>query len=700
MKTIITFVLTTVFIILNAQNMQPPKAKKIEKKLEKFGDVRIDNYYWLNDRENPEVIDYLKAENAYTEAQLKDTENFQQILFKEIKSRIKEDDASVPYKLNGYWYISKFRKGGEYPIYSRKKESLEAAEEIMFDVNEMAKPYSFYNLSGISVSENNEIAAFGEDTLSRRIYTIRFKDLKTGKIIADELQNTTGRSVWAADNKTVFYTRKDNTLRAYQIWKHILGTPQNQDQLIFEEKDETFNAYVYKSKSRQYIIIGSASTLSDEYRFIPANQPDAAFQIFQKREKGLEYNIEHFGDDFYIRTNKDGATNFKLMKTPVLNTGKENWKDVIAHREKVFLENFEIFKDYLVLEEKSGGLTQIIIRSWDEKTNFQLPFKEETYSAGIGNNPEFETNILRYDYTSMTTPNSVIDFNMQDKTSEIKKEQPVLGDFDKNNYESKRIWVTARDGAKIPVSIVYRKETKINADTPLLLYGYGSYGFSMDPYFSIARLSLLDRGFIYALAHIRGGQELGRPWYEDGKLLNKKNTFNDFVDISKHLIANNYTSEKHLYAMGGSAGGLLMGAIINQAPELYKGVVAQVPFVDVLTTMLDDSIPLTTGEYDEWGNPNDEIYYHYIKSYSPYDNIAKKNYPNLLITTGLHDSQVQYWEPAKWIAKLREMKTGNELLLLKTNMEAGHGGASGRFESLKETALEYAFLFKLEGITK
>lgn len=700
MKTIITFVLTTVFIILNAQNMQPPKAKKIEKKLEKFGDVRIDNYYWLNDRENPEVIDYLKAENAYTEAQLKDTENFQQILFKEIKSRIKEDDASVPYKLNGYWYISKFRKGGEYPIYSRKKESLEAAEEIMFDVNEMAKPYSFYNLSGISVSENNEIAAFGEDTLSRRIYTIRFKDLKTGKIIADELQNTTGRSVWAADNKTVFYTRKDNTLRAYQIWKHILGTPQNQDQLIFEEKDETFNAYVYKSKSRQYIIIGSASTLSDEYRFIPANKPDAAFQIFQKREKGLEYNIEHFGDDFYIRTNKDGATNFKLMKTPVLNTGKENWKDVIAHREKVFLENFEIFKDYLVLEEKSGGLTQIIIRSWDEKTNFQLPFKEETYSAGIGNNPEFETNILRYDYTSMTTPNSVIDFNMQDKTSEIKKEQPVLGDFDKNNYESKRIWVTARDGAKIPVSIVYRKETKINADTPLLLYGYGSYGFSMDPYFSIARLSLLDRGFIYALAHIRGGQELGRPWYEDGKLLNKKNTFNDFVDISKHLIANNYTSEKHLYAMGGSAGGLLMGAIINQAPELYKGVVAQVPFVDVLTTMLDDSIPLTTGEYDEWGNPNDEIYYHYIKSYSPYDNIAKKNYPNLLITTGLHDSQVQYWEPAKWIAKLREMKTGNELLLLKTNMEAGHGGASGRFESLKETALEYAFLFKLEGITK
>ncbi|MFA5620104.1 MAG: S9 family peptidase [Weeksellaceae bacterium] len=700
MKTIITFVLTTVFIILNAQNMQPPKAKKIEKKLEKFGDVRIDNYYWLNDRENPEVIDYLKAENAYTEAQLKDTENFQQILFKEIKSRIKEDDASVPYKLNGYWYISKFRKGGEYPIYSRKKESLEAAEEIMFDVNEMAKPYSFYNLSGISVSENNEIAAFGEDTLSRRIYTIRFKDLKTGKIIADELQNTTGRSVWAADNKTVFYTRKDNTLRAYQIWKHILGTPQNQDQLIFEEKDETFNAYVYKSKSRQYIIIGSASTLSDEYRFIPANQPDAAFQIFQKREKGLEYNIEHFGDDFYIRTNKDGATNFKLMKTPVLNTGKENWKDVIAHREKVFLENFEIFKDYLVLEEKSGGLTQIIIRSWDEKTNFQLPFKEETYSTGIGNNPEFETNILRYDYTSMTTPNSVIDFNMQDKTSEIKKEQPVLGDFDKNNYESKRIWVTARDGAKIPVSIVYRKETKINADTPLLLYGYGSYGFSMDPYFSIARLSLLDRGFIYALAHIRGGQELGRPWYEDGKLLNKKNTFNDFVDISKHLIANNYTSEKHLYAMGGSAGGLLMGAIINQAPELYKGVVAQVPFVDVLTTMLDDSIPLTTGEYDEWGNPNDEIYYHYIKSYSPYDNIAKKNYPNLLITTGLHDSQVQYWEPAKWIAKLREMKTGNELLLLKTNMEAGHGGASGRFESLKETALEYAFLFKLEGITK
>lgn len=700
MKLITTAAVFTMctFVLLNAQQMEAPRAKKIEKKLIKGSDVRIDEYFWLNQREDQKVIDYLNAENQYTDEMMKDTEMLQQKLYQEIKSKIKEDDESVPFKLNGYWYISRYETGSEYPIHTRKKESLNAREEIMFNVNEMAKGHSFYNLAGVNISENNQLAAFGVDTVSRRIYTIRIKDLNTGKLLSDKLENTTGGSVWAADNKTLFYTRKDETLRAFQIWKHKLGTDQSKDQLVFEEKDDTFDTFVFKTKSRKYIVIGSSSTVSDEYRFTAADHPDDEFKIIQPRERNLEYSIEHYGNDFYILTNKDKATNFKLMKTPVDKTEKNNWTDVIAHRPEVFIENFEIFNNYLALEERFEGLTRINIRSWDGKTDYFLPFKEEVYTAGIGRNPEFDTDILRIGYTSMTTPSSVIDFNMKNKTSEVKKVQPVLGNFNKDDYETKRIWVTARDGVKVPVSIVYRKDLKIGPDTPLLQYGYGSYGINMDVYFSIPRLSLLDRGFIYAIAHIRGGQELGRPWYEDGKLLKKKNTFNDFVDISSYLIENNYTSAKHLYAMGGSAGGLLMGAVMNQAPELYNGIVAQVPFVDVLTTMLDDSIPLTTGEYDEWGNPNQKEYYDYMKSYSPYDNIEKKDYPNLLVTTGLHDSQVQYWEPAKWVAKLRDLKTDHHLLLLKTNMDAGHGGASGRFESLKETALEYSFLFKLEGI--
>lgn len=688
------------FAVSKAQIMQAPQAKKIEKKLEIHGDVRIDPYYWLNERENPEVIAYLEAENQYTDFMMKDTEELQKNLFEEIKARIKEEDESVPYKYNGYWYITRYEKGGEYPIYTRKKGDLKAEEEILLNVNDMAKPYSYFHVNGLNISENNQLLAFGQDTVSRRIYTIQVKDLKTGELLPDKLENTTGGSVWAADNKTLFYTRKDETLRAYQIWKHVLGTPQSQDELVFEEKDDTFDTFVYKTKSRRFIIIGSSSTVSNEYRFIPADQPNAKWQIFQKRERDLEYGIEHFGDYFYIYTNKDKATNFKLMKTPVNKTEKKNWVDVIPHRPDVFLEEFEIFQDYLVLEERYNGLTRLNIRSWDGKVNYYLPFQEEVYSAYIGNNPDFDSEILRYGYTSMTTPNSVIDFNMKDQTHEVKKEQEILGDFKKENYITKRIWVPARDGVKVPVSIVYRKDTPINSNTPLLLYAYGSYGSNMDVYFSTSRLSLLDRGFIYAIAHIRGGQELGRQWYEDGKMLKKKNTFNDFVDVSNYLIHNNYTSAEHLYAMGGSAGGLLMGAVINQAPELYKGVIAQVPFVDVVTTMLDESIPLTTGEYDEWGNPNDKKYYDYMKSYSPYDNIERKAYPNMLVTTGLHDSQVQYWEPAKWVAKLRDMKTDNNLLLLKTDMETGHGGASGRFEALKEVALEYAFIFKLEGITQ
>ena len=680
--------------------MQAPIAKKIEQKLEKHGDIRIDNYYWLNDRENSEVIDYLNQENDYTKAVLQPTETLQTKLFEEMKARIKEDDSSVPYKLNGYWYLTEYQKGKEYPIHKRRKDSLENSDEILFDVNTMAEGHSYYQLGGISMAPNNQLVSFGVDNVSRRIYTIQIKDLTTGEILSDKIENTTGGSVWAADNQTLFYTRKDETLRAYQIWKHKLGTKQEDDVLVFEETDDTFNAFVYKSKSRDYIIIGSSSTVSDEFRYIPSNQPDAAFKIFQERERDLEYSIEHFGDSFYIQTNKDDAFNFKLMKTSVEKTEQENWIDVIPHREETLIEGFEIFKNYLVIEERTNGLLQMNIKAWDNSTDYYLPFNEETYTANVGTNPDFDTDILRYGYTSLTTPSSVIDFNMNDKTFEIKKEQVVIGDFDKENYISERIWAKARDGEMIPISLVRRKDTPLSADTPLLLYAYGSYGYTIEPYFSSVRLSLLDRGFIYAIAHIRGGQYLGREWYEDGKMLEKKNTFFDYIDAAKYLIQQNYTSSQHLYAMGGSAGGLLMGAVINYEPTLFNGVIAQVPFVDVVTTMLDDSIPLTTGEYDEWGNPNEKEYYDYMKSYSPYDNVKAKAYPNLYVSTGLHDSQVQYWEPAKWVAKLRDLKTDDNILLLDTNMDTGHGGASGRFESLKEDAKEDAFLFMLEGITE
>lgn len=681
--------------------MQIPKAKKIPKELTIHNDTRIDNYYWLNDREDPEVIKYLEEENAYTKEQMKSTEKLQKDLFDEMKSRIKEDDETVPYKYNHYWYITKYVEGGEYPVYLRKKESLEADEEVMFDVNVMASGYKFYQMGGIAVSPDNTMACFSVDTVSRRIYTIQVKNLITGNILSDKLENTTGNIVWAKDNKTLFYTVQDSqTLRSSKIFKHVLGTQQKQDILIFEEKDETFNAYVTKTKSQEYIVIASGSTVSDEYRYIPANEPDAQWKIFQKRERGLEYSWDHFQDSFYILTNKDGATNFKLMKTPIDKTGKDNWIEVIPHNENILLEDFELFKNYLVTEERVCGLTHIKIKSWDHTIEYELPFAEEVYTVGTSVNRDFDTEILRYRYSSMTTPWSYIDFNMRTKEKTLLKQQTVLGSFNKENYITKRLWATGRDGVKIPMSLVMKKDTQPSKGTPLLLYAYGSYGYSMDPTFSSVRLSLLDRGFIYVIAHVRGGEDLGRLWYENGKMLNKKNTFFDFIDCAKYLIDENYTSSDHLYANGGSAGGLLIGAVINYAPEIFKGVVADVPFVDVVTTMLDDTIPLTTGEYDEWGNPKDKEYYEYIKSYSPYDNVEKKEYPNILVTTGLHDSQVQYWEPAKWVAKLRDMKTDNHLLLLKTQMHAGHGGASGRFESLKEVALEYSFYFLLEGINK
>ena len=680
--------------------MQAPKAKKTPTELTVHGDTRIDNYYWLNNREAPDVIDYLNAENAYTKHMMRHTEAFQKTLFEEMKSRIKEDDTSVPYKLNGYWYLTKYKKDNDYPIYVRKKESLDAEEELLFDCNEMAQDHAYFNLGGISISPDNTLVAFSTDTVSRRQYTIQIKNLVTGEIYPDKILNTTGSATWANDNKTLFYAMKDPvTLRAHKIFKHKLFSNSKTDTEVYHELEESFNTFVYKSKSKKYIIIGSSSTLSSEYRFLDANTPDNEFKVIQKRTKNLEYSIAHYQDSFYIISNIDNSTNFKVCKTSENATGKEHWQDVIPHRNNVLIEDIEIFKDYLVVNERENGLNKLRIMSWNGEEDYYLPFNSETYTTYIGNNPEFESNLLRYGFNSLTSPSSVIDYNFKTKESQIKKEQEVLGGtFNKDNYESKRIWATARDGVKIPRSLVYRKGIKLDGKNPLLQYAYGSYGSTIDPSFSTIRLSLLDRGFIYAISHIRGGEYLGRDWYEKGKLLTKLNTFTDFIDCSKFLIQEKYTSNKHLYAYGGSAGGLLMGAIINMESDLYNGVLAAVPFVDVVTTMLDDTIPLTTGEYDEWGNPNDLDYYNYMKSYSPYDNVKTKAYPNMLVTTGLHDSQVQYWEPAKWVAKLRDLKTDSNKLLLHTDMESGHGGASGRFESLKEVALEYAFLLDLEGI--
>ncbi|MDC9722231.1 MAG: S9 family peptidase [Urechidicola sp.] len=678
----------------------PPKANKIPKELTIHNDTRVDEYYWLNERENPEVVNYLNAENDYYNKITAHSNKLQEDLFDEMKGRIKEDDQSVPYKKNGYYYHTRFELGAQYPIHSRRMKSLDASEEILFNVNEMAKGFDFYSLKGLSVSPNNKLAIFGVDTVSRRQYSLQIKDLETGLICPDKIENTTGSGTWANDNKTIFYTKQDaETLRNYKIFKHILGTDSSEDIEVYHETDDTFNTFVYKTKSQKYIVIGSYSTVSTEYQIISADNPTGDFKIIQKRERDLEYSVAHYNNHFYILTNKDKAINFKLMKTSEEATSKENWEELIPHRKDVLLEDISIFKNHLVLEERANGLNKIRIIRWDGTKDFYLPFDEETYSAGVYANPEFDTNIIRYNYNSMTTPSSVIDFNMDNFSKEIKKEQEVLGGkFDKNNYKSERLWATATDRNKIPISLVYRKDTELNEKTPLLLYAYGSYGYTIGDGFSSTRLSLLDRGFVFAITHVRGGEYLGRNWYDSGKLLNKKNTFTDFIDCAKFLINKNYTSNNHLYCMGGSAGGLLIGAVINMNPELFKAAIAAVPFVDVVTTMLDESIPLTTGEYDEWGNPNNKEYYDYIKSYSPYDNVENKSYPNLLITAGFHDSQVQYFEPAKWVAKLRNQTKNKNILLLHTDMKVGHGGASGRFDGLKDVAREYAFLIDLESV--
>ena len=689
-----------------------PIAKKEPHKMTIHKDVRVDNYYWMKltdeqknaktpDEHTQEVLDYLNAENEYTAHALSHLDAFRDTLFDEIVGRIKQTDMSVPYFKNGYHYFTRFTEGKEYPIYSRRKGTLTSPEQILLNVNELAEGYDYYSARSLNVSPDNKILGYGEDNVSRRIYTLRFKDLESGKMLEDVILNTTGSLTWGNDNKTVFYTRKDKSLRSYKVFRHIIGTPADTDQEVFHEKDETFSCYVYKTKSKKFIVIGSFATLSAEFQYLDANNASGEFTLFQEREREHEHSISHYGDNWYVVTNQDGAKNFKVMVTPDTKTTKENWKEFIPHKSDVLISSLEIFKNYLVMNERSDGITKVKVMPWSNiKDSHYVDFGEDAYMASSSTNPEFESDEVRLYFTSLTTPGSTYDYDMVNRKLDLKKRQEVIGDFDSKNYTSERISVKARDGANVPVSIVYKNGFKKDGSQPLLLYAYGSYGSSMDPYFSSVRLSLLDRGFAFAIAHIRGGQEMGRQWYDDGKMLKKKNTFNDFVDVGQYLADNNYTSSDNMFCMGGSAGGLLIGAVINMKPDLWKGAIAAVPFVDVITTMLDETIPLTTGEYDEWGNPNEKIYYDYMKSYSPYDQIEKKAYPNLLVTTGYHDSQVQYWEPAKWVAKLRDYKTDDNRLLLHTEMGAGHGGKSGRFERYRETALEYAFLIDLAGVKK
>ena len=684
----------------------PPKAAIRPHAMTMHGHTRIDNYYWLNERENPEVLAYLEAENQYADACLKHTEPLQEQLFKEITGRIKQDDNSVPVKIRDYYHYTRYEEGKEYPIYCRKKHNLEAPEEILLDCNALAEGYAFFDVGEVSLSEDDCLLAYSVDTVSRRIYTVYVKDVETGELVGEPINGTSGNVVWASDNKTLFYGVKDETLRPCKIMRHRLGTSPSDDMEVYRETDETFVCYISKTKSRKYLIINSDSTLSSECRILESDQPEGSFRVFQERQPDMLYGIDHYREHFYIQTNADGAKNYKIMRTPVGQTEKPYWEEVVPHREQVMIEGFTIFDKFFVIEEREGGLVKIRVRSWDGNADYYIDFGEPTYTAGVGANPDFDAITLRYSYNSMTTPSSVYDFDMEKHTKTLLKRQEIVGGYNPEDYVTERLMAPSHDGVLVPISIVYKKGT-VKArvpelvegpgpnGSPLVLYGYGSYGSSTDAYFSLARISLLNRGFIWAIAHIRGGEEMGRQWYDDGKMLNKKNTFLDFIACAEYLINIGYTSQQKMFAMGGSAGGLLVGAVTNMRPDLWKGVIAQVPFVDVVTTMLDESIPLTTGEYDEWGNPNEKKYYDYMLSYSPYDNVEAKDYPAMLITTGLHDSQVQYWEPAKWAAKLRAVKTDKNPLYLKTEMDYGHGGASGRFEGFKEVALEYAFMLDL-----
>jgi len=708
---VLSAVLIAVVLLTGAckKAIKPPVAEKIPHEV---FDNRTDNYFWMRlsddqktdtvpDKQTLKVLDYLNKENKYAKATMKHTEDLQKVLYDEMVGRIEKDDESVPYLENGYYYYTKYSEGKEYPVHYRRKGSLDAPEEVILDENKLAEGQEFCSVGQLSVSRDGRLLAYSIDTVSRRQYDIYFIDLETGKLLPEKIDSVAGQMVWAADGKTLFYTGKDlETLREDKILCHKLGENIVRDDTVFLETDETFRVYLTETKSKKYIVIQSQQTLSAEARLIDAYKPDAPPIVFEPRRVNHEYQIDHLGGEFFIRTNWDGASNFRLMKTPEGKTGMENWTDVIPHRSDVLFEGFELFDDYLVSSERIKGLSNLRIINTKDKSEHYLDFGEETYTAGINVNRNSNTDILRFSYTSLTTPGSIIDYNMKTKEKKVMKEQVVLGGFDKANYESKRLRAKAQDGTMVPVSVVYRKGFVQDGTAPLLIYGYGSYGYSTNPGFNSSVISLLDRGFAYAMPHIRGGSDMGRYWYEDGKLFKKKNTFTDFNDCAQFLVNEKYTSTDRLFAMGGSAGGLLMGAILNMRPDLYKGVIAVVPFVDVVTTMLDETIPLTTSEWDEWGDPRKKEYYDYMLSYSPYDQVKTIDYPNILVTTGFWDSQVQYWEPAKWVAKLREMKTDDNILIMDCNMDVGHGGASGRFERYRVTALEYTFILDLAGIKK
>jgi oligopeptidase B len=693
------FVIVFLTSMVMAETIVPRAARKPHQHTE-HGVIRDDPYFWLRQREEPEVIEYLKAENAYAKEQMADTVDLQATLFAEIKGRIKQNDNTYPVQWKNYLYYTRYEDSSEYPFYCRKSAIVEnAVEEITFDVPKLAQDHEYFDLSPGEVSPDEKLRAYSIDTEGRRIRTLRVIDQVSGKILPDTIEKVDGGHAWAADSKTLFYSRQDlETLRSYQIWRHQLGTPVADDVLVYEEKDETFDCFVHTEKSEKYIIISSSQTLCDEYRYLASDQPLGEFTLFAPRRRGLEYDITHYGDRFYIRTNRD-AENFKIMATPVTATTENNWISIVDGRDDVYLESFEIFDNYLITIENENGLTKFCVRDLAGKLSHNVDFGEPCYAAWVTDNMRFETEWMRFSFSSLKTPTSLFDYNLRTREKRLLKQNEMLGGFKSVDYETERQFVTARDGVKVPLSMIYRKDRfKKDGEHPFLLYAYGSYGLSMPALFQSTLFSLLDRGFGYAIAHVRGGQEMGRHWYEEGKLLKKKNTFNDFVDCGKYLVQEKYTSPEKLCGSGGSAGGMLMGVVANEAPEWFAALVADVPFVDIVTTMLDDTIPLTTSEYDEWGNPHDRAYFDYMLAYSPYDQVRRGKYPAMLVIAGFHDSQVQYWEPAKWVARLREFKTDPNLLLLKTDLESGHGGASGRYEQYKEVAHEQAFLLKQVGM--
>ena len=692
--------LVTVILLSGCANDsgEPPLAAKRPVELESHGDVRIDDYFWLNERDDPEVIAYLDAENVYADSILTATSGLKQRLIDEMTVRIKQEDVSAPYRHGDYLYYRRYEEGKEYPIYCRRKSSMDADEEVLLDVNVEAGDAPYYSVRGFQVSPDHTLAAYGIDTVGRRFYDLHFIDLETGAKLPDVVENATSNFLWAADNQTIIYVKQHpETLRWERVHRYVLDSDRSE--LVYEEPDETFTTYVYESISGKYIFIANFSTLSTEIRYLEADAADEKPKVFLPREEEHEYFVVDGGDRFYVTSN-EGAANFQLFEAPLADTTKKAWSVVLSHRDDVLIENVDVLRDHIIVSSRRAGLTQLEVIDRGSGELHVIDLGEDVYKAISGDNYEFDSAVFRYDYESMTTPESVYDYDLVARNRQMIKEKEVLGGFSRNNYISERLWATARDGTKIPVSLVYRKGIELNGQNPLLQYGYGSYGYSVEPGFSSNLLSLLDRGFVYAIAHIRGGSEMGRQWYYDGRQLKKMNTFTDFIDVSKFLVEEGYTSPEHLYAYGGSAGGLLMGAVLNMAPDMYNGVSTVVPFVDVVTSMLDESIPLTASEWDEWGDPRKKEFYDYMLSYSPYDQVKRQDYPNVLVTTSLHDSQVQYWEPAKWVAKLRDHKTDNNLLLLQTDMQAGHSGKTGRFQRLEHAALRYTFFLHLEGIAE